>query len=553
MLELWDDLERWANHDKDGSLGVFEARIAGKWIHVGLPLAQTILTEQERRSLPAIFFQAGLDPTGIPPEAELRQALRAQGEANLRSRTLKLLNTKDDDESYGALLAAVAEELLGWDGEVPNDSSTPLAQGVRSFAIVRLAVHLDSVAQTASCALRLKINREFPDHPLTLSSSSALPPLVCDDSFNGWSTELRTIGNDLPADASCLDWREGLIFTEESLRWRLKFAGRPIRLLVKAEFYQLPGLVEASALPRSSPFYLLYHRSVSETVMSWLQRDCQGVRQYSSIAGLATGWAMAMADLAKNDSISRDYPFLSFPNGLRVLFAGGLRSAAGNNFFAFAPPRIVIDGGDGSENVKCNGMDLSPTPTASFTYELPKSLPVDTRISVEVLAGERVVRRSLYLSSEFQWRFSDALAHFDCWNMPTQSSEPSFAGPRYFGAERDLSMFRRQPLFVLDPDEELNRVFFVGTRPGQITSWPTQPIADDWNPVWAIPLGRKGTAIFCGDNPSNCRPGPPVLPRGESTELWREVLWHGRKRVLAPEELTLRKLWQEYVEAARDV
>src|SRR5262245_5447064 len=44
MLELWDDLERWANEDMRGELGEFRPDIAGGWINVGLPIAQVILT-----------------------------------------------------------------------------------------------------------------------------------------------------------------------------------------------------------------------------------------------------------------------------------------------------------------------------------------------------------------------------------------------------------------------------------------------------------------------------------------------------------------------------
>jgi len=61
MLTLWDDLERWANEDQKGKLGTFRADIAGNWMYVGLPIAQTILTQHEREGLHCIFADVGLD------------------------------------------------------------------------------------------------------------------------------------------------------------------------------------------------------------------------------------------------------------------------------------------------------------------------------------------------------------------------------------------------------------------------------------------------------------------------------------------------------------
>ena len=52
MWELWQDLEEWSMHDRHEELGVFEARIVGGKDLIGFPLAQTVLTEAERRALP---------------------------------------------------------------------------------------------------------------------------------------------------------------------------------------------------------------------------------------------------------------------------------------------------------------------------------------------------------------------------------------------------------------------------------------------------------------------------------------------------------------------
>jgi hypothetical protein len=116
MFDLWDDLESWSTADRRGDLGVFEARWRGSHIYVGLPIAQAILSEDERRALPLMFAQAGFDPTSPPPDDELARMLRTHAAAALRPRTRELVRTRRDPETYAVLLDTVAEELAGWDG-----------------------------------------------------------------------------------------------------------------------------------------------------------------------------------------------------------------------------------------------------------------------------------------------------------------------------------------------------------------------------------------------------------------------------------------------------
>ncbi len=91
MLYLWDDLERWSVDDRSGQLGIFTLRLTGGWINVGVPLAQTMLTERERGFLPNIFAAANLDPHAPPSPEELREHLVRLGTGSLTSRTVRRL------------------------------------------------------------------------------------------------------------------------------------------------------------------------------------------------------------------------------------------------------------------------------------------------------------------------------------------------------------------------------------------------------------------------------------------------------------------------------
>src|SRR5258708_1579045 len=68
---LWRDLEEWTHNDTKGTLGLFTWQHSGSWIYVGLPVAQTLLTDAERRCLPELFRDADLEPAAQIPEGEL--------------------------------------------------------------------------------------------------------------------------------------------------------------------------------------------------------------------------------------------------------------------------------------------------------------------------------------------------------------------------------------------------------------------------------------------------------------------------------------------------
>jgi hypothetical protein len=95
-------------------------------------------------------------------------------------------------------------------------------------------------------------------------------------------------------------------------------------------------------------------------------------------------------------------------------------------------------------------------------------------------------------------------------------------------------------------------VFFVGREPGQIISWPTEPLPSCWQPVWAIPLEREGRAIFCGTDIGASEPLParPGTDR-KKLKLWKEVLYHRQKRIGTPLSPRLAQLWKNFQEAAR--
>ena len=163
MRELWHDLEDWSIYDKGGEYGVFRARPIGGKVHIGFPLGQLLLTEQERKELPQIFYDSGLDPTSTPPADELARALRSTtAKSVLLPRTVRLVENKHDLDSYAALLDAIADELADWDGAI----DTVGIDGRHSQTIsahLRICLNIDTVVGRVWASMRCKVNRDFPD------------------------------------------------------------------------------------------------------------------------------------------------------------------------------------------------------------------------------------------------------------------------------------------------------------------------------------------------------------------------------------------------------
>jgi hypothetical protein len=265
------------------------------------------------------------------------------------------------------------------------------------------------------------------------------------------------------------------------------------------------------------------------------------------------GWNLFRAASAEADELVRDvFPSLAFPQSVRLLFRGGVRRGRRNDYFRFGPPTLRLEGARGKEKVCCNGVDLQPDKEGD--YHLPSSLPAGIQLPVEVQRGGEVIKKQpLLLIDDFDWQWSMPRRLFDKFGRPVDTSQPSLSGV----AGAALVGFPVAKAFFSPPASCFpnQRVFFAGPIPGQIVSWPDEDLPEDWIPVWAIPLGRRGRAMFCG----TALQSAAAVERGnvsysrKRVQLWKEVLYYRRGKIEPPTEATLQRLWKQYQEVARNV
>ena len=218
---------------------------------------------------------------------------------------------------------------------------------------------------------------------------------------------------------------------------------------------------------------------------------------------------------------------------VRVRFVDGIRASAGNSFFAFAPPKVVLEDAEGDEEVRCGSAVLT-TSSGNATFVLPSSLPTESRISIEVIRnGRSLARSSLYLVGSFDWRERSNAVRFDALGQCALGNETvTITGALIEGNVPDTSSFALPVLFTpgLDARDE-RRIFFIGRRAGEIITWPHEALSSDWNAVWAVSLSRNGRVLFCGGQADGAEPQAAVDGTPERIELWKDVVWRRRRRI----------------------
>ena len=547
MLELWDDLEQWSVRDLGGELGVFEARIVGGKIHVGLPLAQTILTAAERDALPHVFSDAELDPGRAATSRELSRALVLHGSGYLRPRTLRALE-HGSETFQEALLDAAAEDFSGWDGSVPTTTGDRLAGGV--FAGLRLCLAVDRVAGTIRASLRVFARRDYPDEPLKITVADGITAdLECAEFYGGWSTPVRLHGTEFEYEPDRVAWESGLTGTDEKARWRVRLEPAQVRVFVEGQTSMLPGLVEVLELPRNAPFYVAFDDAAAGSVGEWLESDCEGWTPLHMGVGLPSGWTFGTVTRASSDhGISDVRPGLGHTDRLSMRLVGGVRASEGNTYFSFAPPRLAIHGASATQQVRVAGRPVVPSTNSAATFGLPDDLPTDSRIGLEVLDGDDVVRRgSLYLVSGVPWRFEDPLVTVDLFGH--QAEDGTVCGAK---ATAPLEgNFPQDLLRTPGLGSPEGRVYFIGRRRGEIAVWPDEP-TPRWQAVWAVPFRRRGRAIFCGSSLADADPLPEWVGDRSHRKLWHNLLWRRRKQITPPSDRAQKSLWLRYRSTASD-
>lgn len=555
MIWLWDDLEKWSCEDKHEQLGRFTRRIRGSWWKVGLPLSQTLLSDDERKRLPSLFIQADLDPADSPSPELLPGILLYYGNGILERRTLRLIESQGqgDADLKKALTVLVLDELEQWDGSIVQSSPDKKTAKADKRAFLRLCINLDNLSKTARCYLRLKIGGEYPSEELNFKEDG-LHTWSCKESTQGWSTRLQDYHNSPPSvyDASKINWSDGFELYDNESRFKAKLRGETIRLFILGRNEGLQDWIETWRLERSAEFLIACHNKDIGRVERWGAESCKSFerRNYS---GLPAGWTLFHGKNASSSCEGID--LLTISGTTRLLLKGGIKTGAGNSYLVFAPPRIVLENSMGDEIITINGIKIKSLAGMPI-WELPGDSQAGEIINIEANGKNTELRRTIRLENP---RLAPSYEKGPCRNRIGRLVERDDKAAVASGAIVNSKGTAAIQPFPFDlPVHLFKRIIFIGQLPGEVSDWPRQDLPSAWNPAWAIVKeGRKKwKAHFCGHKKGL---SPVPFPSGnkkvckKDAKRWKEALWTRRKITRTIGLKPVVKAWLKYLEAARNV
>lgn len=551
MWELWVDLECWSNQDMSGRLGLFHAPCAfDTWIHTGFPVAQTLLTSTERNGLKRIFAERALDPSSPPSDEELATTTYRYGKHVLRNRTLKILEKGEGDHALRTiLLDVISEELQEWDGVLEEGKGESER---RLFGGLVLCCRLDRVSGRAKFTFRCKTRQELETDILDLVSSTGTQRFRC-ELTPGWSTVLRELPAETPVDASAFNWTTGVIFRVPEQQWSFALPPSEVRLFVEGSTAETAGLVEVRRLPTDLDFYVAGAETCRALIEKWGLEGCKEFEAIHISEGLPAGWNLYHAKAAVDDRLVRlRFPVLSLRSNVRMRFDGGIRVGRGSQFFDFAPPQLVIDGATPATEAYCNTTKVEIVRAGERSViQAGENIRPGQNITQIFEAGQKILERRHFLVSDFPLPKTDSSrVSFDAFGnrQPQPVEDHGFVGGVI--SVYNVPTFNFEANFVVAAE---SRIFFIGSRPGQIVRWPAEPLPKTWAPIWAVPIKQHGKAIFCNARLSDAEPSDARDGERKKIKEWREVLWNWRKRITPPTHPTLRALWFRFQESARNV
>lgn len=557
MWELWMDLEKWSREDKNEELGRFTFRIRGGWVHVGLPLSQTILSHKERKTLQIIFNEAELDPTDIPAVDTIKRIMLRYGSQGhlLEKRTLKLLEANDSENMVlkNALLEFVLDELAEWDGTVPEIQHEDKEFPKEAKTGLRICLNIDKVSNRVKPYLRFKTNKSIPDTGLNFQGADYSGILTCFETNANWSSPLKDQTTSQQLDASSIDWLKGFHMKDSENNWYTKLKGASVRLFISGKREVLPDWIESHHLERKCEFMIAAHSSMIETVRNWGSQFCENF-QDKFYNGLSAGWTLFYG---KNVTKSCDgVDVLTLSDLLRMSLQGGIKTGRGNIYLKFGLPSVVLENVSGNEKIKINGMQIKQVDESIPQWNIQGEYPLYTPLRIEVYSdsSEPVQTRIIKIEDP---QIPSIFDEVPCRGRDGGIIEPGREDDYVTGGVvTEINKTESSTFSNPFPTHLSSRIIFIGSRPGEIIDWPEEDFTKEWHPVWArARIGTKNWGVhFCGIRENLDDGHKPGLPLSDKRDVkrWKEAIWFNRKINQPPSLPKLLKIWKKYLGAAEN-
>jgi len=366
---LWRDLEKWANEDKNGDLGLFRVNnfTNSIWIYLGNVFSQCVISPKAIKSLPDFFIQSGMIPDSVYSNEEFQNYLKQYGLSalHLPNNIINII-TKDSDELGQTIIGIIKREYTKWTGESDEEVENNGAINRKKNDILArlfLQFKVNTRDETIKFSYRLFSQNDYPDD-LKFENFDNLYET------NGWS---RTLD---------IDFKEQFELKDTYNKWIAKFSNKDIRLFVSAATCQLSSAywIETDNLSKTERMYLLCRNDKKNSIEEWGKSFNSGDFVNEDFEGIPENYVLYKII---HPTISHnEIPQLTLYTTKSIELIGGLRV----NFRTYINdflPKVEIKNANGNEKVFLQYRNTDEKITLNKENSNRWLLPEDIKLNVD--------------------------------------------------------------------------------------------------------------------------------------------------------------------------
>ena len=572
-LDLWDDLENWSQRDKQGAWGEFHNDTIGNKFYVGIPLYQVILSKEDKKNLPEIFWKMGWDSDSNPTEEEIISALKIH--KTLLSNRISKRIERGFVDFLAILTNRILEELSIYDQDEEQIEDQDRESDKRGS--IEICMDIDKTAEQANFYFRCKRKAGLPEEGFILKNDHS-------------SWEVSPSSSNKVKEFNIDDWKKD--FVAQSGSYKFYYKGEKYKIFTSGDTLGINGWISGQNHSLNKPFYLAIHNSLLDKIQKWGSKECDQCQKLD-FNGLPKDWHLFEIKGINGDKlIKQDIPTLAIDKKPRIHFEGGIRLSKGNRFFSFAPPKIQITGvltkvqtinlqKKESNDEKTNHISLAPSLEEQNIFELKENTPLEEQISIEVINkdsnffilatrghnsntqsiqnSENRTKKKLMLVENYLKKFADSsndyvMDHFGNFKLiNTEHQNESNNQKKAYFKGADCYNLTIKDVYLRLPSHILNQAkitYLIGNTLGQIIVWPEEPWPELWTPIWMIQFKnyKKGVAYLIG-NKKDQSVNEYLIFSKEKINLWQKIAWHNRKRIQSKAQ----KQWRDWTERIKNV
>ncbi|ABW19399.1 hypothetical protein [Alkaliphilus oremlandii] len=549
MEELWYDLQEWSIDKEQEKLGKFIARSMINWKHVGLPMAQVLITQDERSRLPNFFKESSFDPVFPPTLDAISSAIYRSGIFSQKTKRLASTTDKNKAPFREALLQLIKQDLLEWDGtiEVSNEAIQERQKSNKQSINVTLRICIDGFDRFTSSiktSLRFKTAKDFPDDEMTFESLFSKVTFTCEEEELGWSTQLLDEIEQELLCVSALDLLNGDQFEDKEYGWSASLKPSKLRIFERDEDRNLTGWIEVDSIKSNTEYYILCHDRIKNSIEEWGYKYCTDFK-IENASNLPNGWY-----LYKTTEINHSHPdedILKLPLNYSFRLDGGIKASKGNTYFKFCPPRVHLEGG----KLEQLSIQVSPENQDIQEYEKGRWKFVNGCVNNDVVDLSLYIGEEMIIHKKINFQSSMLMNNYYLPRMNRFGHllEEKDDNGYIQGVHITEKELQKLPTYTPEiPTYSSDTIIFLGRVPGQIISWPKEDLNIEWEPIWALSKIKRDywKVHFIGSNIDERMRLSKEYPKWKK---WRQEFI--QKNVELPKIKIIRELWLSYKKEAR--